>query len=169
MKLENFTESKIYIKKFELLESFREVDLQLLYEDYMKYRNKLGTTPLYGPIDMTKVIMIYEFKPKILEPLLIGKKIEFHRSQSPIDDEIRYGHWGIVEKIEEIILEQYNKKFKIIISLKNEKELFILTRIHAYIDKNSNNCNKIIKIYNSEELEIEKDINILKDTMKYNL
>lgn len=146
------------ITKFKIFESerqFREVDLQLLWNDLVKYQLYLFDSP-------THIDAAFE---SIISKLIQDKEISFHRAKHPYDDEITYAYTGRVKNIRVDIKNRYQDK-KIIITLYGSTEMYILTTIHLsfYHEQNS-----IVKIYNSEELEIEKKIELVKSTTKYNL
>jgi len=144
-----------YIKTYEDINTqFREVDLQLLCDDILKYRKTLST------LEQTELY----FYNNVLKPLLLNKNIEFRRAVSPIDGEAIYGFGG---KVKEIIRDNsLTNMDRFIISLYNKEYKYILGDILYYNDTNKK---LIVKIYDSEELEIEKEIDLIKSTNKYNL
>ena len=150
-----------YIKKFESEKQFREIDLQQLWDDINTYHMKLFDTPMHT--DMY-------FYNRVLKPLLIGKEIEFHRVVNRFDDEVSYGLNGKVKEIE--IKDSKNNISKEIIghcySKKNDTIGYVLARINTNMFDKSIKKSQIIKIYNSEELEIENKIHNIKKAEKYN-
>lgn len=147
-------------KIFESEKQFREIDLQLLWDDITRnYYSKLFDKPVH--LDM--------YFNSVLKKLLLNKEIEFKRAVHPYDGAIIYGLSGMVEYVE----------------LKNDSHNYLIRPIIILLDNGKNkdkyeigniSCNYnfdrkplIVKIYDSEELPIEKEINLLKDTNKYNL
>jgi hypothetical protein len=53
-----------YIKLFEKNKQFREVDLQLPYDDFIKYSDKI--------FDNRQMFLVPYFENLILKPLLVG-------------------------------------------------------------------------------------------------
>ena len=139
-----------HLKYFESKKQFREIDLQLLWDDLVKYQLDLFDSP----INSTDKNVAFE---SIIIKLIQNKEISFHRAKHPYDDEITYAYTGRVKSIRIDIDNSYRDK-KIIISLYGSKDLYILATI---VCDNLNN-EEIIKIYNSEELEIEKKIELLR-------
>jgi hypothetical protein len=143
------------ITNFKLFESdrqFREVDLQLLWNDLTKkYYSKLFDKPIH--IDI--------FFHSLLKKMLIGKDIEFNRVKNRFDDEILYNFSGKIENIQ-YVDENLVKGF--ILILNDGDTEYLLT-----INNNSSEKPVMVKIYDSEELEIEKKVNFLKDMNKYNI
>jgi hypothetical protein len=148
------------ITQFKIFESenqFREVDLQLLWDDITRnYYTKIFDKPMH---------LDYYFY-STLKKMLLGKNIEFNRVTNKwFDTEPFYNFNGKVEDVE-FKDDSYNYLIKYIIILLDDGKKYNL--------KISNNYNferkpVFVKIYDSEELEIEEKINLLKNTDKYNL
>lgn len=151
---------------------FREVDLQLLWDDLNHYQFKL--------FDSHKHIDSYF--SKLLEQLLLNKEIEFLRSIHPYDKEVSYGESGKVKEIDiadnpiketkEIIGSLYEIKYsrsgKYYVE---DTEAWILAKIDSSVNYPNRKVKKpiIIKIYDSDLSDIEKQIDLLKMTEKYNI
>lgn len=154
------------ITQFKIFESerqFREVDLQLLWDDIThNYRTKLFDKPMH----------LDNYFLNVLKKLLLNKEIEFKRAEHPFDGEVIYGLSGKV-----ISVDFFDDSFNYII--KHISVILNVPNAHAEYSKcalgdisNNFNFNRrplIIKIYDSEELEIEKKIEFLRDANKYNL
>lgn len=145
-------------KIFESKRQYREVDMQQLWDDITnKYYSKLFDKPIH-----TQMF----FHNKVLNPLLLNKTVEFKRAEHPYDGDVIYGLSGEVKNIS---FEDNSSNYLIrpIIVVLEDNKKYILGNI------NNNRFQKaeplLVKIYDSEELEIEKKINLLKDTDKYNL
>ena len=163
-----------YLKYYEYTiedepQNFREVDLQLLWDDLNYYQFKLFDKPKH--IDNF-------YLHQILIPLLLNKNVEFLRSIHHYDKEISYGMNGKIENINiSDGLEQFDKFKSILANLENDPNTWILAKIDGSgikFDPSKNIIRKdkkpaIIKIYNSEPLEIEDKILSLKSSEKYNL
>jgi len=142
-----------YLKYFESERQFREVDLQEIWDNVHTYSNDIINGRVY---------MDNWFCDKILEPLLLDKEIEFKRAIHPADKEVIYGHAGRVKSVR---LQVYEGIKSVIVSLySNNKFEYILGPIG-----NAKNKPLIIKIYDSEPLEIENKLDLLKNADKYNL
>lgn len=151
---------------------FREVDLQLLWDDLNYYQFKL--------FDKQKHIDFYFHK--LLEQLLLNKEIEFIRSIHPYDKEVSFGESGRVKEID-IVDNPIEKTKKIIGNLyevrysrhgiyqTEDTEAWILAKIDSSVNYPDKKVKKpiIIKIYDSDLSDIEKQIDLLKMTEKYNI
>lgn len=160
-----------YLKKFENKKQFREVDLQQLYDDFKYFENKLILTysNQYTPLGNFRLL----FMKHVLIPLLLDKEIEFHKTISPLDDEVRWGFFG---RVKNIGIKFQEDQILITVDLYDNKKNLIL----AYLTKIEKNLKKkkstMVKIYNSEETDFEKTISELKfieklekEQSKYNL
>lgn len=162
-----------YLKYFESEHQFREVDLQLLWDDLNYYQFELFDKPKHTD---------YFFYNQILKPLLLDKEIEFLRAVHPYDKEVTYGDSGKVKEIKVIDTHKFGNLKKIIVNLYPKKEKYprvrardtaswIIAEIDStvYFPKKKIKKPIIIKIYNSELLEIENKLELLKNKNKYNL
>lgn len=145
------------LKFFESVKQYREVDLQLLWDDITRnYYSKLFDRPVH--LDM--------YFNSFLTKLLLNKDIELSRvTNKYFDTEPFYNFKGKVEDIE-FKDDSHNYLIKhIIISLDDGN------KYNLDISNNYNFSRKpvIVKIYDSQELEVEEKINLLKNTGKYNL
>lgn len=145
------------LKFFESVKQYREVDLQLLWDDITRnYYSKLFDKPVH--LDM--------YFNSFLTKLLLNKDIELSRvTNKYFDTESFYNFKGKVEDIE-FKDDSHNYLIKhIIISLDDGN------KYNLDISNNYNFSRKpvIVKIYDSQELEVEEKINLLKNTGKYNL
>ena len=145
------------LKFFESVKQYREVDLQLLWDDITRnYYSKLFDKPVH--LDM--------YFNSFLTKLLLNKDIELSRvTNKYFDTEPFYNFKGKVEDIE-FKDDSHNYLIKhIIISLDDGN------KYNLDISNNYNFSRKpvIVKIYDSQELEVEEKINLLKNTGKYNL
>jgi hypothetical protein len=146
------------ITNFKLFESerqFREVDLQQLWDDLThNYYSKLFDKPMHT--DM--------FFHSLLKRMLIGKDIEFNRVENRFDGEVLYNFSGKIEDVE-FVDETLIKGFILVL---NEGETkYLLTINNKYSFERTRPV--IVKIYDSEESEIEKKLNFLKTMNKYNI
>ena len=150
-----------YIKYFESERQFREVDLQGIWDGVQKYYNDIiGAGKL--------VLMDAWYYNKILIPLLQDKEIEFKRAVHPADKEVIYGHSGRVQTVK---LQDTNRFKNVTASLYSHKDTYIIGTIDTaqWMTANEKKKELIIKIYDSEPLEIENKLDLLKNTDKYNL
>jgi len=145
------------LKFFESVKQYREVDLQLLWDDITRnYYSKLFDKPVH--LDM--------YFNNFLRKLLLNKDIELGRvTNKYFDTESFYNFKGKVEDIE-FKDDSHNYLIKHIIISLNDGNKYNLD-----ISNNYNFSRKpvIVKIYDSQELEVEEKINLLKNTGKYNL
>jgi hypothetical protein len=153
-----------YIKTYENSLQYREVDLQQIWDDINKYHSRLFDKPMHT--DMY-------FHNQVLKPLLLDKEVEFNRF-SDFGGEPYYDRKGKVEKIDfndytmtkEIAVKLHSKnKFP----TKRKRAEITLARIINNMFSKKEKEPQMVKIYNSEPLEIENKIQLLKDTDKYNL
>lgn len=149
-----------YLKYFESSRQFREVDLQGIWDNIQKFYNDI--------IGNDRPVLIDSwYYNKILIPLLQDKEIEFKRAIHPADKEVIYGHFGRVNTIK---MKDDNKFKDIHVTLYSDKNLYVLGTID--ILQWMTNIGKkqlIVKIYDSEPLEIENKLELLKNKEKYNL
>ena len=105
---------------------------------------------------------------RILLPLLEDKEIEFKRAVHPYDKEVIYGFSGRVQTVK---LHDTSRFKNITVSLYSDKETYIIGTIDTaqWMTANEKKKELIIKIYDSEPLEIETKLNLLKNKYKYNL
>ena len=151
-----------YLKYFESERQFREVDLQGIWDGVQKYYNDI-----IGPGKL--VLMDAWYYNKILIPLLQDKEIEFRRAVHPADKEVIYGHSGRVQTVK---LQDTNRFKNITASLYSDKETYILGTIDIAQWGWIGNIEKktlIVKIYDSEPLEIEEKLKYLSMESKYNI
>jgi hypothetical protein len=154
-----------YLKLFESERSFREIDLQQLYDDLIKYGGRLFSKPVH--------LDVY-FDKRVLNPLFVDKDIEFRRIVNPIDQEVSYSYKGKVSKID--MYDESNLKTITVNLYKNEnfrnfsEDLkYILAKIYF-----SERLKKpqIIKIYDCGIIPFEENLEQLKmedDAERYNL
>ncbi len=149
-----------YLKYFESERQFREVDLQGIWDGVQKYYNDIiGAGKL--------VLMDAWYYNKILIPLLQDKEIEFKRAVHPADKEVIYGHSGRVQTVK---LQDTNRFKNVTASLYSDKNTYIIGTIDAtQWMENIKNKTLIIKIYDSEPLEIEERLKYLSMESKYNI
>jgi len=151
-----------YLKYFESERQFREVDLQAIWDNIQKfYSSIIGND--------RPVLVDAWFYNKILIPLLQDKEIEFRRAIHPYDSEVIYGLSGRVKKI--TVTDSNTTKY-IRVSLYGDLQTG--TSILGSIDtvqwmKNEKNKSLIIKIYDSEPLEVENKMKYLSMESKYNI
>ena len=159
---DNYINDKNF-KIFESEEQYREVDLQQLWNDmFTNYYSKLFDKPVFNDA----------YFHSFLRKLLLEKDVEIQRGISRIDGEVHYGNSGKVEEVnfydytlQKVITVKFYKKQDL--PLKRARTEHIIARIDNEINKNK--TSQIVKIYNSEPLEIEKKIQELKTIDKYNL
>jgi mRNA deadenylase 3'-5' endonuclease subunit Ccr4 len=151
-----------YIKKYESEQQYREVDLQQLWDDmFTNYYSKLFDRPVYNDI----------YFHSFLKKILLTKDIEMTTS---VGGSIIYGRAG---KVEEVIFNDYTLIKIVKVKLYNTQKLPLkrarsTEHIIARIANNSGykiKIPQIVKIYNSEPLEIENKIEFLRNTNKYNI
>ena len=72
-----------YLKHFESSKQFREVDIQKLWDDFIKYREELfpGEKFTGDQFNDTYDLLSKFFNRNILYPLLINKEVEFHKTK----------------------------------------------------------------------------------------
>lgn len=126
-----------FLKYFESEEQYREVDLQQLYDDYVKY--KTNEEHIW--------VITKRFEEDVLDPLLDDKRIQYFDSYFFVRD-ITLNFDG------ENVYVHLNYYYT-----------YTIQRIISYREK----IPMSIKIYDSEETEFEKEIDLLKNTEKYNL
>jgi len=146
---------------FESYKNTREVDLNELYNDMYKYSKELN---IY-----TRNINI-EFEYIILSSLIQNKLISFQKVKNPIDDEESYNMTGIVQwyKIHEWNKRIENSKFLLDIQLKDDNNTYRLaTQDYGNVFRNA--FKPTILIHNNHLTDIEKKLNLIKETEKYNL
>ena len=149
-----------FLKYFEFeKKQFREIDLAEFFINYSKYKYKL--VPPFNSDEKYWMISI-DFNKNILFPLLIDKEIEFLRAIHPYDDEVIYGFSGRVKNIR-IIKESDCVSY--IVDLYESTKALYLFKIPLY--KKLEPC--FIKIYNSEPMSIENEIEMFLNVEKYNL
>ena len=129
-----------FLKYFESEEQYREVDLQQLYYDYVKY--KTNEDHIW--------IIVKNFKKDVLIPLLMDKDVKINGKCEDNYLYVRNVNINFNENDIDININYYN--------------LLTIQRVISTI-----NIPMIIRIYNSEETEFEKEIDRLKFTDKYNL
>ena len=150
-----------YLKYFESQRQFREVDLQEIWDDVQKfYKDIIGVDRI--------VLMDSWYYNRILLPLLEDKEIEFKRAIHPYDKEVIYGLGGRVQTVK---LHDTSRFKNITVNLYSDKETYIIGTIDTaqWMTANEKKKELIIKIYDSEPLEIETKLNLLKYKYKYNL
>ena len=159
---------------FDLKKPYREVDLQMLWDDH-KFWHEIKDSGLFTPDPHSQTPLAPKvYFQDIIEPLLLNKEIEFGRAEHPYDEEIvNYGFYGRVKELSYNI-HYSGGKMKIIVNLYDDNKVdlcaYTLTNIDLHKNFSSSSGKpKIIKIYNSEELEIEKELNLLRNANKYNL
>jgi len=142
----------IYLKTYEneFKKQSREVDLQQLWDDLMKYGGKLFDVP---------VLLDYHYSNSLIPKLLQDKEVEFAS--------IYYGESPIMGRINNIsIIDTSKNPIFINVSL-YDNGIHQLARIYNWEHKEK--CPQVIKIYNSEELPIEKKIRFLKSINRFDL
>ena len=149
-----------YLKYFESERQFREVDLQGIWDGTQKYYNDIiGSGKL--------VLMDAWYYNRILRPLLEDKEIEFKRAVHPYDKEVIYGFSGRVQTVK---LHDTSRFKNITVNLYSDKETYIMGTIDtAQWMGNMEKKSLIIKIYDSEPLEIEEKLKYLSTESKYNI
>ena len=163
----------IYLKTYEneFKKQSREVDLQQLWDDLMKYGGKLFDVP---------VLLDYHYSNSLIPKLLQDKEVEFasiYYGESPIMG--RINNISIIDTGSNWEKDFYNVMKKSSIPATTSKNpIFInvslydngihqLARIYNWEHKEK--CPQVIKIYNSEELPIEKKIRFLKSINRFDL
>ena len=154
-----------FLKYFESEKQFREVDLTELFNGYIKYKYtqnlpySWNSDEYFWRHDYKK--MSDDFNKNVLSPLLVDKEIEFPKVIHPYDGESTYSFSGRVKDI------RVDKKEDIsfIVYLYDEKNALYLFKIPRYSKLETN----IVKIYNSEPIDIEDEINMFLNVTKYNL
>ena len=173
------------IEEFLETQSFREVDLSKLWDDYLTYRDqiiqkKMITFKSSKDINAWGIrgIVAEEFRDKCFKPLIEGKYIEWQWRKDPFTDEVSYSYIGKVKNLF-LHINVQGGDFKFIFSA-DFYNVFGLPQFRApentfgkdefiLLDVNPKNKNNFIKIYNSELTEIEEAINFFKDIKSYNL
>ena len=146
-------------KIFESESQYREVDLQQLWDDIInKYYSKIFDKP---------VLTHLYFQNVVLKPLLLFKNIEFKRAEHSYDGDIIYGLSGKVEDVK-FKYDSFNYLIKHIFVVLEDGQEYHLGNINNNFNFNDKRP-LIVKIYDVEETEIEKKLNLLKDSDKYNL
>lgn len=143
----------IYLKTYEneFKKQSREVDLQQLWDDLMKYGGKLFDVPV--------LTLDYHYSNSLIPKLLQDKEVEFAS--------IYYGEPPIMGRINNIsIIDTSKTPIFINVSL-YDNGIHQLARIYNWGHKEK--CPQVIKIYNSEELPIEKKIRFLKSINRFDL
>jgi len=119
---------------------YRELDLSNFFKDINKYKQQLN--------------LRYGLLMKQVRKMLIGKKVEF------LDDVMRYKTSCTPNEINYNV-QTYNNITREFLS------------IYCIEDKNTRtfslDISNFIRIYNSEETAVEKELKILKNVEKYNL
>jgi len=157
-----------HLKYFESKRQFREVDLQEIWDSVQINHSVLFDNP---------VITEAWFYNRILNPLLLDKYIEFRKVIHPYDKEVSYAFSG---KVKGIRLMDTNRFKNIVVSLYPDSNRFLdrpkdLNYIIGTIDDSVLYNKKyvksplIVKIYDSEPLEIESKLDILNIKSKYNI
>jgi len=168
------------IREFLENESFREVDLSMLWKDYNTYRDQIIEKKMITFKDSKDInawgkkgMIAEEFRDKAFKPLIEGKYIEWNMKKD------KWGYSSYIGKVKSAFLHMkfhYELNFIFSASFYNVMGLpqshvpdntygqdeYILLNIH-------DNKNEKIKIYNSELTELEEAINFLKDIKSYNL
>lgn len=140
-----------FLKYFESKKKSRLVDIASLYNDFIIYRKQL-----FEPT----INLSDKFHKIILEPILLNKDVEFHRVKNKIDGDVTYGFSGKITAVE---IKREGYIMQILVKLYDKPSYYILVKNLLGLEP------IIVKIYNSEKTEIEKKIELLKDTEKYNL
>jgi len=102
---------------------------------------------------------------------LLNKKVEFHKTISPIDDESRFAFDGNITEVEG----DFSLTNQIIISVKIKEKIgdeLYLTKVYTNTNSFSHPSKahySTIKIYNSQKTDVEEKIDMLKNIKKYNL
>ena len=152
-----------YLKNFEndsYKKPFRKVDLQQLWDDFTTLQTKLVDKP---------ILTDAYFERKILKDILQDKEIEFQRVRNPIDGEVTYNEGGRVKSIK--LDSKDILRLKVICELYDHKEQWVLATIDnvSGFARNHKVYPQIVKIYNSEPIEIEEKIELLKATEKFGI
>jgi len=126
---------------FEQYENYRDVNLIQFFRDFEKYENQLKGS-----------IMLH------IKNMLMGKKIEFH------DDVMRYKTSGTVNEINHNFTK--HNKFLSIYFVEDKNTHTFSLNFNPFLSKN---FQILIKIYNSKKTSIEEQIDMIKDSEKYNL
>ena len=160
-----------YIKYFESENQFREIDLQLLWDDINKYHTKLFDRPVHT----------HMYFYSRLKQLLLDKEIEFNRVVNRFDNEVLYNFNGKVKEVKydtkddiykTIVVELYKDKGKYPQYRNRDNDAYVLGTIDNHMFNKKDQQNKkplIVKIYNSDKIEIEEKIDLLKIEDSYNL
>lgn len=168
-----------FLKHFESSKQFREVDLQKLWNDFIEYKKELFPDKIFTGDQFRNEINLLSnfFCINILNPLLKNKEVEFHKTQSTIDDEVRFGFEGRIRHItiepswkqsnQLIVIVDLQREFKEVKlgTLQNVILAKIVLRYSGFITLYPN----VVRIYNSLPTEIEDKINMLNNVEKYNL
>jgi hypothetical protein len=151
-----------YLKYFESERQFREVDLQGIWDGIQKYYKDI--------IGVDRPVLVDSwYYNRILIPLLQDKEIEFKRAVHPADKEVIYGHSGRVQTIK---MKDDNRFKNVMVSLYSDKNInqYILGSIDtAQWMGNMGQKTLIVKIYDSEPLEIEDKLKYISMQLKYNI
>ena len=157
-----------FLKYFESEKQSREVNLTELFNTYIKfkYMSKSNTLHLTDPdvyfwnSDYSNISE--DFNKNVLLPLLLDKEIEFPKVVHPYDDEVIYSFSG---RVKDVRLDITNRYIYFIVYLYDEKNAYHLLTIPW--NHKPDSC--IVKIYNSEPIDIEDELNMFLNVTKYNL
>lgn len=138
-----------YLKYFESEKQFRVVDLQQLWYDLQQ----LWNDDYFKLFSINSNIAFYS----TLNELLLNKFVEFQNNRV-------YAKKGYVKEVKSL---DYTLTKEIYVRLNEQVEFEWLATLQN--DRNKKNKTQIVKIYDSEPLEIEDKINKLKAFYKYNL
>lgn len=144
-----------YFENSAMRKPFIEVNIQTLWDKF------------YDHFKNDKISLELLFIREILNPLILDKEIEFHKTKSPIDSEPRFGFHGRVEKYRittsfpdsTILVKLYDRKEEIIMMKFQREPGMVYNRRKTF--------SHVIKVYNS--IDIESKLDMLIDTKKYNL
>jgi hypothetical protein len=175
-----------YIKTFENVKTYREVDLRELWIDWCKYRSEFRENKFYtkdfSDLDEWGLMgTITDEFSDILSRMILGKVVEWHRTNDIYDDAKRYNFRG---KVKEVLKHydarksyhqpnskiEFTAKFDYIsIATIDDDIRYESNDEYVLLNVRSSAKSKMIKIYNSEETEIEQQLDMLKAAKLYNL
>ena len=167
-----------HLKYFENEKQFREINLKDLWNDYMKYKKEIIKndanlkTSNFSTLNNWNVGTSYIdiFKNILLEPILKNKEIHFQKATNKFYGDTMYSSYG---RVKNIIVEQQRDRygnFEILICVEifDGNIAYILSRFKEN-DGTPGTEKDVVKIYDSQITRIEDEINLLKNTDKYNL
>jgi hypothetical protein len=124
----------------------REIDINNLYSELLLKHKQLGV----------KLSDIPKTLRQLINDIFVGKYVEIQKTTNPIDGEVSYNEKGTLEWIKALNSDEYIVKLQ-----HDENKYWLSNKSHGFYP--------IIKVYNSEEIDLEYELNLLIATNKYNL